>query len=117
MENNRRVVITGIGVIAPNGIGKNAFWDALKKGCTGVKKITYFDSSLFPFHVAGEIHDFDPKAFMPLKAISRTDRSTHFAIAATNMALKDANLSLTDSLREEIHTVIGTAMSGHISYI
>lgn len=117
MENNRRVVITGIGVIAPNGIGKNSFWDALKKGRTGIKKITYFDSSLFPFHVAGEIHDFDPKTFMPLKAISRTDRSTHFAVAATNMALKDANLCLTDNLREEIHTIIGTAMSGHISYI
>ena len=68
MENNRRVVITGIGVIAPNGIGKDAFWDALKNGRTGIRKITYFDSSVFPFHVAGEIPDFDPKAFMPFKS-------------------------------------------------
>lgn len=114
---NRRVVITGIGAIAPNGIGKDAFWDALKNGRSGIKKISYFDSSIFPFRVAGEIHDFDAKAFMPVKSIARTDRSTHLAVAATSLALEDANLKLTDKLQEEIHTILGTAMSGHISYI
>lgn len=117
MDNNRRVVITGIGAIAPNGIGKDAFWNALQNGQSGIKKISYFDASVFPSHVAGEIHNFDPKAFMPIKAIRRTDRSTHFAIAATSMALEDAKLKLTDKLKEEIHTIIGTAMSGHVSYI
>lgn len=117
MENSRRVVITGIGAIAPNGIGKDAFWDALKNGRSGIKRISYFDSSIFPFHVAGEIRDFDPKAFMAPKSVSRTDRSTHFAVAATSLALEDAKLKLTDKLQEEIHTIIGTAMSGHISYI
>ena len=117
MDNNRRVVITGIGAIAPNGIGKDEFWDALKNGNSGIKKITYFDSSIFPFHLAGEINDFDPKAFMSIKAIHRTDRSTHLAVAATRMALEDARLQLTDKLQEEIHTIIGTAMSGHVSYI
>jgi len=117
MDNNRKVVITGIGAIAPNGIGKEAFWDALKNGRTGIKKISYFDSSIFPSHVAGEINNFDAKTFMPIKIIRRTDRSTHFTIAATAMALEDAKLKLTDILKEEIHSIIGTAMSGHISYI
>jgi 3-oxoacyl-[acyl-carrier-protein] synthase II len=114
---SRRVVVTGIGAITPIGIGKNVFWDGLKNGRSGIKKITYFDPSIFPSHVAGEINDFDPKAFMPIKAIRRTDRSTHFTIAATSMALEDAKLKLTDKLKEEIHTIIGTAMSGHVSYI
>lgn len=117
MDNNRRVVITGIGAIAPNGIGKKEFWDALKNGRSGIKKITYFDSSIFPFHLAGEVLDFDPTVFMSQKTIRRTDRSTHFAVAATTMALDDAKLKITESLQEEIHTIIGTAMSGHVSYI
>ena len=114
---SRRVVITGIGAIAPNGIGKNAYWEALKNGKSGIKKISYFDASIFPSRVAGEINDFDHKAFMPAKFARRTDRSTHFAIAATSMALEDSRLKLTDKLKEEIHTIIGTAMSGHVSYI
>jgi 3-oxoacyl-[acyl-carrier-protein] synthase II len=114
---NRRVVITGIGAIAPNGIGKDNYWFALKNGVSGIKEISYFDSSIFPSHVAGEIRDFDAKAFLPLKVIRRTDRSTHFAISATVMALQDAQLKLTEGLKEEVHTILGTAMSGHISYI
>ena len=114
---NRRVAITGIGAIAPNGIGKSAFWDALKNGRSGIKKISYFDSSIFPSTLAGEINDFDPKSFMPIKVIRRTDRSTHLTIAATTLALEDAKLKLTEKIREEAHTIIGTAMSGHASYI
>jgi 3-oxoacyl-[acyl-carrier-protein] synthase II len=117
MDNNRRVVITGIGAIAPNGISREAFWDALKNGRSGIKKISYFDSSIFPSHVAGEINDFNTESFLPVKTIRRTDRSTHFAIAATSLALEDSKLKLTDKLKEEIHIIIGTAMSGHVSYI
>ncbi len=114
---NKRVVITGIGAITPIGIGKHVFWDALKNGHSGIKQITYFDASIFPSRLAGEINDFDPKAFIPIKAIKRTDRSTHLAIGATSLALEDSKLELTSQLKEEVHTIIGTAMSGHVSYI
>lgn len=117
MVNNIRAVITGIGVISPNAMGKDAYFKALKEGLSGVKKVTRFDASIFPSHVAGEVNNFDPAAFMPVKTIRRTHRPTHFTIAATSMALEDSKLKLTDSLREEIHTIIGTAMTGDIPYL
>ncbi|HEY7251618.1 MAG TPA: beta-ketoacyl synthase N-terminal-like domain-containing protein, partial [Methylomirabilota bacterium] len=64
MKNPRRVVITGLGVIAPNGIGKDTFWQNLVAGKSGIDYITAFDPSPYPCHVAGEVRDFDPKAFM-----------------------------------------------------
>lgn len=117
MSENRRVVITGIGAISPNGIGKEAYWSALERGISGVRTVSYFDSSIFPSHLAGEARDFDPKQFLPEKVIKRTDRSTHLALAATQMAMDDAKLRLTAELQENIHVILGTAMSGHVSYI
>ena len=117
MADNIRAVITGIGVISPNAMGKEAYFKALKEGLSGVKKVTRFDASIFPSHVAGEVNNFDPAAFMPAKIIRRTHRPTHFTIAATSMALEDSKLKLTDSLKEEIHTIIGTAMTGDIPYL
>lgn len=117
MTASRRVVITGIGAISPNGIGKEAYWKALEEGRSGVKKVSYFDSSIFPCHLAGEIRDFDPTRYLPAKLVKRTDRSTHLALVATELALEDAGLALTRRLQEEIHVILGTAMSGHVSYI
>jgi 3-oxoacyl-[acyl-carrier-protein] synthase II len=56
----RRVVITGLGVVAPNGIGKGEFWKSLKEGRSGINKITRFDASTYPSQVAGEVNNFDP---------------------------------------------------------
>ena len=67
-NNRRRAVITGLGVIAPNGIGKEAFWNALKEGQSGIKKITRFDASTYNSQVAGEVNDFDPTDYMSPKA-------------------------------------------------
>lgn len=117
MDNPRRVVITGIGVISPNGIGKDAFWQALEEGKSGISKVSRFDTSIFPASLAGEVKDFNPLDFMPAKKIQRTDRSTHFVIAATSMAIKDARLELTRKIKEEANVLIGTALSGHLSYI
>lgn len=117
MNAGRRVVITGIGVLSPNGIGKDAYWQALAEGKSGIGEVSYFDSSIFPSHLAGEIKDFDPHQFLPLKVVKRTDRSTHLALAATQMALEDSGLKLSRKLQEDIHVIMGTAMSGHISYI
>ncbi len=114
---SRRVVITGIGTVAPNGIGKDAFWEALADGRSGVRKVTYFDSSIYSSYLAGEVHGFDAKEFMPAKTIRRSDRSTHFLIAATRLALNDANLDITDEIKREMHCIVGTTLSGHTPYI
>ena len=117
MRPNQRVVITGIGCVTPIGIGHANYWKFLEQGKSGIGKATYFDSSIFPCHLAGEAKEFDPNQFLPPKLVKRTDRSTHLALTATQLALDDAHLKLSRELEESIHVVIGTAMSGHISYI
>ena len=87
----RRVVITGLGVVAPNGVGKENFWDACISGRSGIRHVTHFDASPLPTRIAGEVADFDPADFgiTPNEVLS-TDRNTQFALAAANLALKDA---------------------------
>ena len=108
----RRVVITGLGVVAPNGVGKSSFWNALKEGRSGVRKITRFDPSPFPTQFAGEA-DFDPKEFISHKQLKRMDRTSHLAVSAAKMAVEDGNLKIKDENRERIGVIIGTAMAGH----
>ena len=74
--NKKRIVITGIGVVSPIGIGKDAFWQALKEGRSGVKPITLFDTSDFKVKVAGEITEFDAKSILGKKGLVDLDRST-----------------------------------------
>lgn len=111
---HRRVVITGLGVLAPNGIGKEAFWQACLTGRSGIRQISRFDSSALPTRIAGEIADFDPEA-LGLTPEERThlDRSTQLAIAAANLALKDAGLNdlLTEEERDRTGVFMGTAMA------
>ncbi len=89
-----RVVLTGIGVIAPNGIGKQNFWEALKNGKSGIKKISRFDPSGLPCQVAGEIPDFKPDAFIDRKTVRRMARFSQFAVCGTKMALMDAGIDV-----------------------
>ncbi len=87
---NRRAVITGIGIISPNGIGKKAFWDALRNGRPGIKKVSSFDASGFPCQIAGEVSDFNPLDYMEKKEAKRMVRISQFAVAAARMAIADA---------------------------
>ena len=109
---NRRVVITGLGVVAPNGVGKRAFWDALKQGHSGIRRITRFDPSLFPTQFAGEV-DFDPARFISHKQLKRMDRTSHLAVSAAKMAVQDAALKIREEDPDRIGVMIGTAMAGH----
>src|SRR3989338_5380143 len=109
---NRRVVITGLGVIACNGIGKNAFWEALRSGRTGIDRISSFDPSPFPTQMAGEVKGFDPAQYMDKKKIKRMDRTSQFAVAAAKMAVQDAGIELTNGYKESAGVLIGTAMAG-----
>ena len=93
-EKKKRVVITGIGVISPNGIGKEAFWEALRTGKSGIKKITSFDVSRFPCRIAGEVTGLRVSDYLEKKEAKRMARFSQLATVAAKMALADAGLDL-----------------------
>jgi 3-oxoacyl-[acyl-carrier-protein] synthase II len=109
-SSRRRAVITGLGVIAPNGIGKIAFWNALKEGKSGIVKITRFDASTYSTKVAGEVNDFEPTDYLSPKSARRLDRFTQFAVAGSRMALKDAHLEISKANNKKIGISIGSAL-------
>lgn len=108
----RKVVITGIGALAPNGIGREAFWRGLTEGSNGIDHISFFDPSQHSSKIAAEIRGFDPKNFIPPKEIKRMGRSSHLAIAAAQLAVLDGNLTLTNNIKNRLAVIIGTGASG-----
>ena len=111
-KNHRRAVITGLGIIAPNGIGKEAFWKALKEGSSGIVKITRFDASTYSTQIAGEVDNFEPTDFMSPKSARRMDRFSQFGVAASRMALEDAQLEVVKNNSKKIAISIGSALGG-----
>ncbi len=105
----RRVVITGLGVIAPNGIGKEAFWDALVNGRSGIGKVTRFDVSSYPTKIAGEVNGFDPTEYMSPKSERRIDRFSKFGVACAKMAVDDAKIEMDREDKERIGVAVGSA--------
>ncbi|MDH5201957.1 MAG: beta-ketoacyl-ACP synthase II [Nitrospirota bacterium] len=108
----RRVVVTGIGLITPLGIGVTPSWDNLVQGKSGIGRITFFDTSHFQTQIAGEVEGFNPEDYIEIKEIKKMDRFIHFAIAATKMALDDSGLKIKDSNAEKIGVIIGSGMGG-----
>ena len=113
MNKRNRVVVTGMGVLAPNGIGLDAFWESLLAGRSGVGPITLFDATNFKSRIAGEVKNFDPFDYIEAELKpKRMARHTQFAYAASMMALKDAGLELQDLPSEgPIPVVIGVSTS------
>ncbi|GAC1343088.1 MAG: beta-ketoacyl-ACP synthase II [Ktedonobacteraceae bacterium] len=108
----RRVVVTGLGVVAPNGIGKEAFWHATSRGISGIKPISRHPTSDLPISVAGEVSDFAVQNYIERKLINRTDRMTHFVLAAVQEALQDANIMLEQEDPQRVGAVIANTMGG-----
>jgi 3-oxoacyl-[acyl-carrier-protein] synthase II len=106
----RKVVVTGIGPVTPVGIGRQAFWDAMVSGRSGIGEITLFDASEFPVKIAGEVRDFDPTTWMDRKAVRRTDRVVHLAVAAAKLAWEDAGSPPVDPQRAAV--VVSTGVGG-----
>ena len=106
----RRVVVTGIGPVTPIGTGVEAFWDGVTSGRNGVRRISRFPTDDLPVSVAGEVPDFDPAAWLDPKEIRRTDRFSHYAIAAGKLAWEDAGTPEVPSERGGI--VFGTGIGG-----
>lgn len=109
----KRAVITGIGCISPNGIGKDAYWEGLKEGKNCVNQITFFDISEFPSKMAAEILDFDPADFIEDRnELKRMGRSSHLAVAGAKLAVRDAGLSFDGQDSDAISVILGSAVSG-----
>jgi 3-oxoacyl-[acyl-carrier-protein] synthase II len=109
---DRRVVVTGLGVISPVGNDKDTAWSNLVNGVSGLKPITYFDTSPYEAKVAGEVQDFDAKEWMDPKAARRSESSMHFGVAAAKQALADSGFVLTDENRTEVGVVFGSGAGG-----
>jgi len=116
MHPPRRVVITGLGVIAPNGIGKEAFWHATSNGISGIKPLQRFSTHDLPVQVAGEASDFQVEQYLERKLVNRTDRVTHMALAAAQEAIQDAQLALEHEQPQRVGTVIANTMGG-VDYV
>ena len=109
---DRRVVVTGLGVISPVGNDKATAWSNLVNGVSGLDIITHFDPSPYEAKLAGEVADFDAKAWMDPKAVRRSESSLHFGVAAAKQALADSGFELDDANRTEVGVIFGSGAGG-----
>ncbi|MBN1586413.1 MAG: beta-ketoacyl-ACP synthase II [Candidatus Omnitrophica bacterium] len=113
-KDRRRVVITGIGVVAPNGVGKEDYWKAVRAGKGAVCTVQGYDKSELPVQIAAQVGEFfNPEEVLGRKLARRVDRTAHFAIASAREAFEDSGLDLDKEDRNRIGVILGTAMAGH----
>jgi beta-ketoacyl-acyl-carrier-protein synthase II len=108
---NRRVAVTGLGIISPIGQSKDEVWDSLVHGKTGLKRITRWDPTPYEAQIAGEV-EFDGTQWMDFKAIRRTDRNVVLGVASSKMALEDSGLVVDESNRDDIGVIFGSGGGG-----
>lgn len=108
----RRVVVTGLGLVSPVGVGVEESWSALVAGKSGIGPITLFDASSFPTRIAGEVKGFEPEKFMDKKEVRRNDRFIHFALAAADMAMRDSGIDMAKEDPERFGAIIGAGLGG-----
>jgi 3-oxoacyl-[acyl-carrier-protein] synthase II len=109
---NKRVVVTGIGLVTPLGNDTPSSWRGLCEGRSGVATISSFDSADQEVHIAAEVHGFDPALYMDRKEIRRNDRFEHFAMGATRQAMADGEFSITEDNADEVGVIIGSGVGG-----
>ena len=111
--NDRRVVITGMGVVTPLGSELETFWDNLLKGRSGIGRITRFDTADYDCRIAGEVRDFEPRSvFNNPKDVKRTDRFTQMAMGAAKMAMKDSGIDMEKTNRERFGVIVSSGIGG-----
>lgn len=110
-----RVVVTGLGIVSPIGIGIEEFWEGLKEGRNGVSKVTHFDPTDYRSHMAAEVKDFDPTDWIDRKSVDRMDRFVHFAMSASVMALNDAGLNTFAFDSNRAGVIIGSGIGGALT--
>jgi len=112
---NRRVVVTGIGLVSALGIGTDETWAGLLAGQSGVTRITRFDISMYATQIAAEVKGFDPLAFIEKKDVKKMDLFIQYAIAAAQFAMDDSRLEITDANAPNIGVYIGSGIGGFIT--
>ncbi|KML38631.1 beta-ketoacyl-ACP synthase II [Cytobacillus firmus] len=110
--NKRRVVVTGIGAVTPLGNNTETTWNNIKSGVSGVGPLTRLNADEYPAKVAAEVKDFNPEDFFDKKDARKMDRFTHYAVASSMMAVRDANLQITDENAHRIGVWIGSGIGG-----
>lgn len=109
---SRRVVVTGVGLVSPVGMGAQANWDALCAGTSGIGPITRFDATAFSTRFAGEVKNFDPLQFIEKKELKKMDIFIQFAVAASQYAMDDARLVITPEVADRVGVFIGSGIGG-----
>ena len=109
---DRRVVITGLGLVTPVGIGVEASWNAICAGKSGIGEITRFDTTGFATRIAGEVNDFNPQDYLPKKEAKRTSLFIAYAIAATRMAMEDSRLRIDATNEDRVGVLTGCGLGG-----
>ena len=110
--NNRRVVVTGMGIVSPVGLTLSENWQNITNGVSGIGKITHFDPEGFPCQIAGQVNDFDPSNYMPAKEARKMDRFIQLGMAASLDAFKDSGLEVTEENAERIGVHVGSGIGG-----
>jgi len=108
----RRVVVTGVGLVSPLGVGTSATWEALLAGKSGIGPITRFDASDHPSRIAGEVRGFDPLDYFEKKEVKKSDTFIHYAVAATRFAVESSGLVIDESNAERVGVNIGSGIGG-----
>jgi 3-oxoacyl-[acyl-carrier-protein] synthase II len=116
-DHTRRVVVTGLGVVSPVGNDKDTAWKNLLDGVSGLGDITRFDATPYDHHIACEVRDFDPSAWMEHKAVRRSEHEMHFGVAAAKQAIADAGYEINDSNRTDVGVVFGSGAGGQLLMI
>lgn len=108
----RRVVVTGVGLVSPLGIGTDVTWEGLLEGKSGIGEVTSFDTTGIASRIAGEVLDFDPTLYMNRKDVKKTDRFIQLAMAAAQFAMESSGLVVDDSNAKRTGVIIGTGIGG-----
>src|SRR5690348_2182668 len=107
-----RVVITGIGLVTPNGIGNAETWRSVLAAESGIGPITLFDASQYSARIAGEVKGSVAEKFIPKKKVREMGRFAHLSVAASDLCLKDSGIELSDEVREVMGTFVGVGLGG-----
>ncbi len=108
----RRVVVTGIGILSPIGNSLDTAWDSVTAGRSGIGPITHFDTRDFPTRISGEVRDFDPADYIPVKDVKKMDPFIHYGVAAGMDALKDSGFELSEANAERVGVAVGAGIGG-----
>ncbi len=108
----KRVVVTGVGLVTPLGIGVDETWDALCAGKSGIAEITHFDTTGYPTRIGGEVKNFQPEDWLSVKDAKRTEKFIAYSIAASRMALEDSGLKIDESNENRVGVITGCGLGG-----